>query len=179
MIDHILEFKYINNLSDILSLCNDNNFKELLNKIKNKKIKTNSRLVHNSNEISSLEQFIFNLDNYICFLKSNLNINQFEIRYITKLTIFNKYNNVLYSDIYYYDDIDFYIANFKKMFMYNYLKNYNILKNYINIKKLSFDELIIKLNKIKNKAHYYFENANDNLPYYMTIIDYLENTSYM
>ena len=39
--------------------------------------------------------------------------------------------------------------------------------------------VIVGAGETGSMAHYYFENANDNLPYYMTIIDYLENTSYM
>ena len=175
-INSVLSNDYINNSSDILSLSKNNEFKKLIDKVdKNKIIKVDSHLIHKK-DISGLEQFVFNLDNYISFLKFNLLINQLEIRIILDLTIYNN-NNILFSDIYFYDNKDFYIEEYKKMFMYKYLKNYNILNKYINIKKLSFDELIIKLNQNKNKAHFYFEDINKNLPYYITIIDYLENTS--
>ena len=65
------------------------------------------------------------------------------------------------------------------MFLSKYLNNYNILKKYIKINKYNFDSLINKLNQLKNKAHFYFENINKNLPYYIEIINYLENTSNM
>lgn len=177
MIKDILLNDYINNSSDILALSNTQEFKHLLNKISNNNIEIHSNLIHKSKTINSKEQFIFNLDNYISFLKEKLLLNQFEIKVITELTIYNKENSILFNKIYYYDDIELYIKGFKKMLMYNYLKNHNILKKYIKIKKMNFDELIIKLNALKNKAHYYLENINNNLPYYIGIIDYLENTS--
>ena len=103
------------------------------------------------------------MNEYYSFLKSKLNIDESEIKYIADLTFKNieTYNNIVFTNL----------------LMNKYLENYELLKDKINIKKLNFDELITKLNKIKNKAHYYFENINNNLPYYIPIIDYLENTS--
>lgn len=174
-----LDNNIINNISDIICISKSESFNSLIKKLSNNKIKVSSNLIHKKKYITSYEQFIFNLDNYISFLKNILFINPLEIRLIVELTIYNKCNSILFSDIYYYQNVEFYITGYKKMFMFNYKKNYNILKKFIHIKKLSFDELIIKLNKIKNKAHYYFENINNNLPYYISIIDYLENTSNM
>lgn len=101
------------------------------------------------------------LNNYYSFVKEKLNIGEQEINYIIDLTLENQ--NL--------------INNYEEFFMKKYLYNYEILKDYINIKKLNFDELIIKLNQIKNKAHFYFEDIDKNVPYYASIIDYLENTS--
>lgn len=176
IINNILSKDYINNSSDILSYYKNDNFKKLLDKLDDSIITVNSRLIHTKN-ITYLEQFIFNLDNYISYIKSILNINQLQIRYIIELTLYNKNNLILFNKNYFYDNKDYYIKEFKKLFMYNYIKNYNTLKKYINIKKLSFDKFIDKLNQNKNKAHFYFEDINKNLPYYINIIDYLENTS--
>ena len=178
-INEILLKNYINNASDIKAFLEDDNFNILLNKIDNNKIITvNSHLIHKEN-ICALEQFIYNFDNYISFIKKHLMLNQFEIRYIISLTLLNKNNKILYSNIYFYDNKDFYINGFKKLFMYMYLKNVKILKKYIKIQKMDFNELITKLNLINNKAHFYFEDISKNLHYYINIIDYLENTSNM
>lgn len=178
MINNILLNDYINNSSDILSLSKDKCFTNLLNKLdKNEIINVNSKLIHKNN-ITYLEQFIFNLDMYISFIKKYLLLNQQEVRYIIYLTIYDN-NDILFDKEYYYDNKDKYIAGFKNMFLSKYLNNYNILKKYIKINKYNFDSLINKLNQLKNKAHFYFENINKNLPYYIEIINYLENTSNM
>ena len=179
MINKILQKNYINNSSEILSLVNTQEFKNLLKKIKSKKTIVHSHLIHKGNHINPIEQLIFNLDNYISFLKENFLLCPFEIRLIIELTLYNKENKILVNNTYYYDDIDLYRAVFKKMIMHNYLENYKILRQYIKIKKMNFNELVSKLNTLKNKAHYYLENINNNLPYYIVIIDYLENTSNM
>lgn len=178
MINKILLNNYINNASDILSLSSNKDFNKLLSKIDLKEeIYVNSHLIHKKN-ISYLEQFIFNLDMYISFLKSVLTISDQEIRCITDLTIY-QHNSILFNKKYYYDDKEYYINGFKKMLMLKYLDNYNELSRYIKFNKMNYNELINKLNKMNNKAHFYFENINKNLPYYLNIIDYLENTSNM
>ncbi len=176
-INSILLKNCINNSSDIKVLLKNKNINRLLSNIDAKKIiKVNSHLIHKK-DITLIEQFIFNLDNYISFIKSLLNISPLQTRYIIDLTLDNKYNKILLSDVYFYDNKDYYINEFKKLFMYKYIKNVNKLKKYINIDKLDFDSLILKLNYNKNKAHFYFEDISKNLPYYIDIIDYLENTS--
>jgi hypothetical protein len=178
MINEIVLSSYINNASDILALSNNKKFNKLLSNINlTEVIKIKSHLIHKDN-ITYLEQLIFNLDMYISFLKDRLNISDQEIRYIVDLTIYSN-NNILFNKTYYYDNKNMYLDNFKKMFMSKYLDNYLLLRKYIKIKKYNFEELIFKINKIKNKAHFYFEDINKNLPYYITIIDYLEKTSNM
>ena len=107
------------------------------------------------------KNYLNNLDNYVTFIKNKLTLDESELKYIIKLTIENQKI----------------INDFEYLFMKKYLKNYNILKEYININKLNFDDLIKKLNQLKNKAHFYFEDIDKNLPYYIPILDYLENTS--
>lgn len=106
------------------------------------------------------------MNNYYNFLKNKLTIDDHEIKYIMDLTL----KNIIIKD-------NFTDNEFINIFINKYLKNYELLKDKINIKKYNFDELIIKLNQIKNKAHYYFEDIDNNLPYYIPIIDYLQNTS--
>ena len=67
------KYIYLNNLSDIITISKDEKFDTLLNKLDDVKVKVSSHLIHDKNNISSYEQFFFNLDNYITFLK-NLNI---------------------------------------------------------------------------------------------------------
>ena len=115
---------------------------------------------------------LVNIDNYITFIKSKLKLNDSEIRYIIELTLDKDNIKLLYKDKINEKD-------YIQLFMSKYLNNYNILKEYIKINKLNFNNLILKLNTLKNKAHFYFEDINKNLPYYISIIDYLENTSNM
>ena len=115
---------------------------------------------------------LVNIDNYITFIKSKLKLNDSEIRYIIELTLDKDNIKLLYKDKINEKD-------YIQLFMSKYLNNYNILKEYIKINKLNFNNLIFKLNTLKNKAHFYFEDINKNLPYYISIIDYLENTSNM
>lgn len=154
---------YLNNISDLIAISKNINFKSLLDKINKKEyIKVNSHLIHKQRKISSTEQFIFNLDNYITYIKSKLFINQFDLQNIIDLTIYNKNNKILYLNIYYYDDPESFINGFKKMFMNNYNENYKKLKKYININKMNFDELTNYINSNKKRPYIYFENINSN-----------------
>lgn len=164
-INDILSKNYINNASDIKKILDDIN---LLNiKTKYKKVYVTSHLIHSEKYISVNEQIIFNLDNYITYIKSLIYINPLELRYIINLTLNNKHNKILYSDKYYYNNVDYYIKRFNKMFMYNYLLN---MKK-INMIPLKFNDLINEINNKKNRAYALFENINDsNLNYYKTII---------
>ena len=94
---NINDYKYLNNISDILSFFEDKTFLDFYNSINDDNIKVTSNLIHNKKYISRKEQFIFNLDNYISFIKNNIFINPLELRYIISLTLNNKYNKILYS----------------------------------------------------------------------------------
>lgn len=172
----IYNYNYLNNLSDIIALSSDNKFKALLKRInKSHNITVTSHLIHKKKKISSTEQFFFNLDNYISFLKRHLYINQFEIRIIINLTIYNEYNNILFDNEYYYSNIQKYENSFIKMFMYNYNKNIIIINKYISIKKRKFNELINIINN-KKRSYSYFEKINSkNMNFYITIYKYLED----
>ena len=112
---------------------------------------------------------INNLDKYISFLKSYLKIDILELRYIIKQSLVDN-NKLINKQNVTKDD-------FINIFMSKYYKNITILKKYIKINKYNFNKLINKLNQIKNKAHFYFEDIDKNIPYYIEIINYLENTS--
>ena len=173
---NINDYKYLNNISDILSFFEDKTFLDFYNSINDDNIKVTSNLIHNKKYISRKEQFIFNLDNYISFIKNNIFINPLELRYIISLTLNNKYNKILYSDTYYYDDTDTYIREFINMFMFNYNKNISFLKKYINIKKLNFEELSNFINKHKKRTYCLFETINqNNMNFYIPIINSLFN----
>lgn len=159
MIKKYIYKNYINNSSDIYSFSKDKEFVQLINNLnKNHYIKVTSKLIHKTDKINQIEQFIFNLDNYITYIKQNIFINQIELKYIINQTIYNKYNKILYSDIYYYDNIDLYINNFKKMFMYNYINNSKIL----NIKPKNFINFCNTINNHKKRVYCYFELINNN-----------------
>lgn len=175
MINKYLNKKYINNYSDIKSFTNDNEFKNIINKLdENIKIYVTSNLIHKTKVINQLEQFIFNLDNYITYLKQLIHISPLELRYIINLTIYNRYNKILYSNLYYYSNITKYNNEFKKMFM----NNYHINKKKLNLKERTFDELINLINTHKKRTYCYFENiTNNNMNFYSSIIESIENTT--
>lgn len=159
MINKYIEKIYINNMSDIKIYSKDKEFKKIISKLDQEKhIKVTSNLIHKEKEINQIEQFIFNLDNYITFIKQNIFINQTELKYIISLTIYNKYNKILYSDLYYYDNVDLYIKEFKKMFMHNYIRNAKILNKEIK----NFKELCTMINNNKKRIYCYFDEINNN-----------------
>ena len=172
MITKYIEKNYINNYSDIKSFSNDKEFNKIINKLDvNKKIKIKKSLIHKESEINQIEQFIFNLDNYISYIKDNIHINSQEIKYIINLTLYNKYNKILYSDMYYYTNEELYIKEFNKLFMNNYNKN----KKLLNLKNLSFKELITIINIHKKRTYCLFEKINNNnMNFYKSLIDSIE-----
>lgn len=161
-----VNYTYLKNYSDILSYSDDLEFKEILNYLDNKYITT--KLIYKK---SLSEQFMFNLDKYITYIKSLVHIDPIKLKYIINNTIYNNCNKILYSNICYYDNIDYYIKGFNRMFMYKYIKNYKLLSKYIKIKKYNFNELVELLNNNK-RAYLYFENiSKQNILYYLNIIN--------
>ncbi len=180
MIDEIINKNYIKNKKRILSIIKDNNFNSLINKIdKNKMINVPYESVFNSNQISLLELFIFNLDNYITFLKNYLNISSNELTYIVSLTINCDNNKILYDESYYYDNIGKYEREFINLFMFNYNKNIDFLSHYMYINKRDFKSLIDNMNKKKKRVYIYFENITpENTNFFIPIICFLEDINY-
>lgn len=173
-IKKIIYKPYINNASDIISFLDIDEIKSLF-KIKCKKVIINSHLIHKEKEINLTEQLIFNLDNYITFVKNKLTINQFEIKYIIDLTLRNSKITHLISNIYYYDNIEYYNKIFKEIFMYQYKKNIKYINKHFKVKEKSFNEFINHINTNKKRAYVYFEDINKNKPYYLELIKHLEN----
>ena len=171
-----LNKKYINNYSEIKSYSNDKEFIDLTSNINEKLyITVTSNLIHKTNKINQIEQFIFNLDNYITYIKQFIHINPLQLKYLINLTIYNKYNKILYSNLYYYNNIEKYHKEFEKMFVYNYNINRKKLYKELKIKKRNFIELVNYINSHKKRTHYYFENiSNNNMFFYIQIIQYLE-----
>ncbi len=170
-ISKILLNKFIINSSDILELTSNDEFKNKLDNLNiNEIINIKSKLIHKK-DISLLEVIIFNIDNYISYLKNILEINQLQIRYIAYLTMYE--NNYLFDKLYYYDNIEYYNNIFKEIFYQKYKNNYKILSKFKNIPMYSYKELISKINKNKNRAYAYFENINqNNALYYLNIYEY-------
>lgn len=167
----ILLNEYIINSSDLYELINNEEFNFKTKKLNlNKKINPRSKLIH-KNCITLLELIIFNIDNYISFLKQNLMINQLEIRYIAYLTIYE--NNYLFEEKYYYDNIEYFNKLFKKILMSKYNKNVNILLKYKTINIYGYNKLLKIINENKNRAYIYFEDINqNNALYYLSIYEY-------
>lgn len=170
-ISKILLNKFIINSSDILELTSNDEFKNKLDNLNiNEIINIKSKLIHKK-DISLLEVIIFNIDNYISYLKNILEINQLQIRYIAYLTMYE--NNYLFDKLYYYDNIEYYNNIFKEIFYQKYKNNYKTLSKFKNIPMYSYKELISKINKNKNRAYAYFENINqNNALYYLNIYEY-------
>lgn len=167
--EYLLE-SYINNASDINTFLQEHLLDNLFTKLECKEIKIKSHLIHQEDHINIYEQIIFNIDNYISFIKSYLKINELEIRYILSLTLYNSNLDIFSSDKYYYDNIEYYNNEFINIFMNKYLSNIKLLKKYINIKKLSFKELCNFINTNK-KAHIFFELIEkNNVQYYINLI---------
>lgn len=170
-INKILLNEYIINSSDLLEITNSNEFIDMIKDINiDKEIVVKSKLIHKNN-ISLLESILFGIDNYISFLKNIFNINQLEIRYILTLTIFD--NNYLFSDKYYYDNMDYFNNIYKEIIMNKYIKNAKFLSKYKNINIYTYEQLINKINQNKNRAYVYFEDINQkNALYYLNIYEY-------
>ena len=176
MIDNILSYNYLNNVSELLELFKDDFIINIFNNINNKDIYFNSTLIHNNKKISLKELFIFNIDLYITFIKRLIHIDSFELRYIIKLTLNNKSIKLLINDKYYYDNEDYYNKLFIKIFMYQYNKNIKLLSNFIDIKKRPFIELVDFINNHKKRVYPYFEKINNkNINFFIEIISYIEN----
>lgn len=167
----------LNNLSELYSLLESNNLKNKINAIdKNEMIEVNSHLIHKNSYISYYDNIIFNVDNYISFIKNQLYINPLELKYILVLTIDSDLNDIFFNKSYYYDNLDLYQNEFIRLFMYKYEINYKILKKYINIKHRNFIELVDNINKHKKRASSYFDNINQkNLLFHISIVENLED----
>lgn len=177
MINKYINKDYINNSSDIKALIKEDYLQNIINNLnKDKYIKITSKLIHNKKKINQLEQFIFNLDNYITYIKQSVHINPLELRYIINLTLNNKYIKILYSDLYYYDNTEKYINNFQKIFMHKYKKNIKYISKYTKVKNRNYKELVNFLNTHKKRTYCYFENITiNNMNFYISIISQLEN----
>ena len=174
MINEYLNKKYINNESDIKKLFNNKKYIDIFNSINDENIIFNSNLIHKNKTISLKEQFIFNIDNYITFIKQFIFINPLELRYIISLTLNKNVKKLLISK-YYYDNIDYYNDLYKKIFMSNYLENVSKLSKYINIKTRNFDELVKLINN-KKRVYSYFEPINNkNINFICEIIKSIED----
>ena len=174
MINEYLNKQYINNESDIKELFNNKKFVYLFNSINDKNITFKSNLIHKNNTISLKELFVFNIDNYITFIKQFIFINPLELRYIISLSLNKNVKKLLISK-YYYDNIDYYNDLYKKIFMSNYLENVSKLSKYINIKTRNFDELVKLINN-KKRVYSYFEPINNkNINFICEIIKSIED----
>ena len=147
---------------------------DIFNSINDENIIFKSNLIHKNKTISLKEQFIFNIDNYITFIKQFIFINPLELRYIISLTLNKNVKKLLISK-YYYDNIDYYNDLYKKIFMSNYLENVSKLSKYINIKTRNFDELVKLINN-KKRVYSYFEPINNkNINFICEIIKSIED----
>ena len=142
---------YLNNINELISLSNNIMFNKLFK-----------------------DKEVINIDNYISFLKDNLNINHNELLILIDLTIYQN-NKVLFSSKDYNHNYEYFNKRFIQMFMYKYNKNIKFLKNYIKIDKLNFNDLVIFLNN-KKRVYIFFEDINEyNIHFYLPLIIELIN----
>jgi len=151
---------YIINASDINYLIKTRTFKKIENKLLIKKINIKNKKIHKN--ISNNEHLIFLIDQYIYFVKQYIHLDPLEIRYLIESSINNKNNNIFLCCDYFLDNKEYYIKNFKNLFLYNYCKNYKKMKIYLNniIKITSFEELCALINKNKEIYYILFDNIN-------------------
>lgn len=144
----------------------DNNLLNIINKLNNDTIYVDSLIIHKKKTITKIENFIYNIDQYICFLKDIFKINQLEIRYILHLTIYSNIK-LFTKELYFYDDKEFYISQFKNILLNKYKKNVKLMSLYIDdLTIYNFNELVSIVNGLK-RPYVLFENINkDNINYY-------------
>lgn len=106
--------------------------------------------------ISKKIMFLGNLNRYIEYIRNNYLININELVIIIDLTLRNKFVDILFSDLDYFEDNNSfeYVENFRKMFLYNLYNNVKFYSKYVNT-----SSIINKFYKILSE--YDFNDNND------------------
>lgn len=177
---------------EIYKLLSSEVLHNLIKKIDVGNIKLLSSIVYKKGYISYEENFILLLDKYIGYVRDNYLISHNELIFILEETLKNKYSKCLLTKKSFYDNYNYYVYNFKLMFLYNFVSNikyysklnveYKSLKKaseYINIKKISNEDY---LNEIENFIKQIVNNRNNNIYncfIYNKVVDKKHNDFYM
>lgn len=161
-IDNYLLKDYIINASDIKYLLKTKTLKKLLKEISNDKITITNKQIHHQ-DINHIENFILILDQYIYFIKKQIFLDPLEIRYLIELSIDNKYSNLFANKKYYLDNEDYYLKEFKKLFLHNFKINQRIIKKNVNNYQVinNYKSLCNLINNNKDKYYILFETYNN------------------
>ena len=162
-------------LGEIYKLFKYDNLRNLVSKIPVGSVKLKSDIVYGKDEITMEEKFLENLSNYIGYVKKTFHINYIEELLIIDITLNSKYSDILYSakDIHIEENHYYFMNNFKKMFLYNFVQNILYFKKYADakssifkfaneIEKYNFDNEV-ELNTIESIIKDVIKVRNDNL----------------
>lgn len=127
---------------------------ELVKKIDKGNIKLISNIVYKKGYISYEEHFILLLDKYIGYVRDNYLISHSELVFILKETLKNKYTKCLLSKKFFHDNYDYYLYNFKLMFLYNFINNIEYFsKLYIDSNSIKKISKYIDITKLKDNEY--------------------------
>lgn len=136
---------------EIYKLLSSEVLHNLVKKIKRGNVKFISNLLYEKGCITAEENFILILDKYIGYVRDNYLISHVELILILEETLKNKYSKCLLSKKSFYEHYDYYMYNFKLMFLYNFINNVKYLsdldRDYQSIQKAN---KYINTNEIKN-----------------------------
>ena len=83
------------------------------------------------------------------------------------------FNNLNFIKNIYHINILYFILYTNIIIIKNHIKNVKYLSKYKNINIYTYEQLINKINKNKNRAYIYFEDINqNNALYYLNIYEY-------
>lgn len=199
-----LNFAY-SNIGEMYRLLSTEAGHKAVKNIKEGKIKLLGKLKYGKDEITLEEKFLENLDNYITYVKDNYFVNSIEQFILIELSLNNKYANILYSDIDYYNDFNYQIYHneYKKMFFYNLFENikfyanlykesdylhrfslelkdlnYNDNKDIVKIEKLLKNVIIKRNNNLFNAFTYYKDVKKRDYSFYFYQVEWVISEYY-
>lgn len=141
--------KSLNNLMNkvmILDLLSSDKLDELINKLKEEKIKITHPTIFEKKYLTSYEQFLYVLDNFITYMIRVFN--NVEIVYTMLPSLIKENNDILFSKYYFYTSYNTkkYLKGYNKMISYNFYNNCLILEKELTPFFNSLDIKITKLN---------------------------------
>lgn len=161
---------------EIYKLLNKEFMKELIKKINKDSVDFVTLVNNKKRNLTYQENFLLILDKYIGYVRDNYNIKHYELIFVLEETLKNKYNRCLFFNINIYSDYKYFIAEFRKMFLYNIFNNtklfykisngklVGIKRAYKYLKNKSLDNLT-DLNYIENFFIEIINNRRDNIFY--------------
>ena len=171
--DVIKVTKSLNNLMNkvmILDLLSNDKLDELINKLKEEKIKITHPTIFEKKYLTSYEQFLYVLDNFITYMIRVFN--NVEIVYTMLPSLIKENNDILFSKYYFYTSYNTkkYLKGYNKMISYNFYNNCLILEkeltpffNSLDIKitKLNIDEYSDSMKIVSILEEIYFISRNN------------------